>query len=241
MTITATTAPTYTPPTIESEVDKFYGRTMNRYNEQGFEPAYSYFKGIIRTNLRTQDAVQMLLDRLPSEFTPKFEEEKQAEQEAKAKCEAEAKVRAEAEATWHVKVDTYWREHPVKALTELPGNDASELFDFLAAYHVTEVQYDFACDYWPDGDFSGFQDQSISVQFEDDDPGMDLYDIPDEESEIADTLTDVIHELGYDYANNCKGQLNVGSVTFDVATRTISASAECEVTTTETFEQSWKV
>jgi hypothetical protein len=45
-----------------------------------------------------------------------------------------------------------------------------------------------------------------------------------------------------EYIRECPGKINDdGTVTFDVASRTISVSAECEVTTTEAFDQSWSV
>jgi hypothetical protein len=84
---------TTTPPTIESEVDKFYGRIMDRYKRQdtadtveqrafakqgAFSDAFLYFQSITKTNLRDQDATQKLLDRLPPEFAAKVEAGKQA-------------------------------------------------------------------------------------------------------------------------------------------------------------------
>lgn len=76
-TIDTTTTPSI-PPTIEFEVDKFYGRTMDRYKQQGFDQAFVYFKGITQTALRDQDAIQMLIDRLPPEFAGKIEEDAKA-------------------------------------------------------------------------------------------------------------------------------------------------------------------
>jgi hypothetical protein len=84
-------------------------------------PAYVYLTGIIRTNLREQNAVRMLLDRLPPEFASKIEEDRPAQEakaradaEAKAKAEAEAKARAEAEAQRQRDIAAFFAKSPLK-------------------------------------------------------------------------------------------------------------------------------
>lgn len=228
MTIDTTTAPI-----------SIYGRTMNRYDEQGFEPAFTYFKGITRTNLRTQNAVQMLLDRLPPEFAGKIEEEQRAIQEARAKAEAATKARVE-------EIDAYWEENPPDILTELPENepDAGELFDILAQYRISKITYDFSELYHYE-EFEGIKSQGTTILGLDEFYLDDFGDLPDKDDiGLGDFLEEAVQSIANEYARECPGKLtgvDFGTVTFDVAAREISVTAEVEVKATKTFEKSWKV
>jgi hypothetical protein len=244
-TTTTSITPTFNPPTIESEVAKFYGRTMTRYNEQGVDSAFAYFTGIIRTNLRDQNAVQMLVDRLPPEFAGKYEEVKRATQQARMQQEAEAKARAESEAAYQKELDAFWANNPPDALTELPEyevDDAGELFDLLARYRITKIEFEYS-ERWHWDQFEGIESQGTQIWISDDFT-IAIDELPDDaEIGIAEFLDEAIQNVAGEYAGKTPGKLgdDYGTVTFDVVAREISVQAEVEVKNTETFEESWSI
>jgi hypothetical protein len=123
---------------------------------------------------------------------------------------------------------------------ELELNDAGELFDVLARYRIAQVTYDFACDYWRDGEMSNIEAVDTTFWVSDD---LYIDGLPDDDGAIHDAISEFVKEIANDeYVGEVPGKIEEGgTVTFDVTAREISVTAEVEVTKTETFEETWSV
>jgi hypothetical protein len=242
--------------------NKFTAKLNKKRNTGGAQAVCNYVE-TLSGNFFTPENVEQfrphltaeeldVLDRMLEE-APRIRAEREAQAKAEAEAkEAKAKAEAEAEAKRQREIDAFWAKNPPNPLTaekweNADLSDEEVVFDILARYRISIIEYTFRPEYHWD-EFLNVGDHDITFWLSDDlQMNQSLYfkgdELPeDEDDEIKDTLEDAIHTIADEYATDFASNRKIeddGTVTFDIAARKITVSAECE--TTRTFKKSWSV
>jgi hypothetical protein len=186
--------------------------------------------------------------------------EKMIEERPQAQAEAEARANARREEEcrkWEENkrlLDAYWEENIPNPLTALPecevDEEGKDLFDIFARYHIAKVECEFdSVDYYREyGEerMGMLERTTINVWLKDDTKALEIEtQLPgdDDNSTIGEFIVRSIKDVATDYVYRAtvSGKVLSGTVSFNIADRTISLGAEMEVTREEAFQGSWTV
>jgi hypothetical protein len=224
--------------------DKWQSRIGKRRNEN--RDVLGYVNGLIRDN-------HVILEEVAATLTPDELQQIKDTLAERARKEADEKARWEAESLERKRKDeenqrrlaAFWEKNSPSPLTTAPDiQTESELFDVLARYHITRVEYSFAVvryhwdrlDYIEDPSIEAWLPSDIAIDLQTELPGDDDGDLS-----IGEAIYESVKESASQRAAIAadEGRLQEGKVIFDVPARHISVEATIEVIREERLERVW--